>query len=26
MRDEDFFPEGWQDVIEHEEERGLLND
>jgi len=26
MRDEEFFPEGWQDVIEHEEERGLLHD
>ena len=26
MRDEEFFPEGWQDVIEHKEERGLLHD
>lgn len=26
MRDEEFFPEGWQDVFEHEEERGLLHD
>ena len=26
MRDEEFFPEGWKDVIEHEEERGLLHD
>ena len=26
MRDEEFFSEGWQDVIEHEEERGLLHD
>lgn len=26
MRDEEFFPENWQDIIEQEEERGLLHD